>query len=387
MQTFRNNFSALRSTCWFVGLLILLAGCQNSQTPAEQAPAAKLSQGPVDRLTLALMGDPEDEVSRMGLIALQGDSLPGVQKLLASNDPAVRLAGIEILEEIVAPGAIEMLIASLEDPDESVRLEVVEGLGTWQNAKATEPLLALYPNETDSQVKYEILTSLGAIGSIEAIPVLQAATKADDRYLRMWGMDALCTMRAPRATQRAIKLIQDPDRYVRLQVLQSCKNLIVQNTPTEELLETVLVADSFTEASLGRAILTEQMAGTYGAPNRAIVREVTRKRLGADDNIIAALLLAEVGDPAAIPRLLQSAADPDPQLRHNIAYRLGQLGDPATIPDLIVLLGDQSELVSGTAAGALQQWDNPSFPAAQTALQNYTGPKLPPPTGPRLPAE
>ena len=134
MLSFRNNFSALRSTSWLVGLLILLAGCQNSDNPSEQAPAAKLMQGPVDRLTLALMGDPEDEVNQMGLIALQGDSLPGVQKLLASNDPAVRFAGVEILEEIVAPGAIEMLIASLEDPDESVRLEVVEALGTWQNA-------------------------------------------------------------------------------------------------------------------------------------------------------------------------------------------------------------------------------------------------------------
>ena len=91
MQIFRNNFSALRSTCWLVGLLILLAGCQNSQTPAEQAPAPKLSQGPVDRLALALMGDPEDEVSQMGLVALQGDSLPGVQKLLAAM---IRLFGL-----------------------------------------------------------------------------------------------------------------------------------------------------------------------------------------------------------------------------------------------------------------------------------------------------
>jgi len=355
MNNFREHCSALRPTGWLIGLMLLIASCQNSEIPPEQAPAPEVSQGPVARLTQALLQDPDDEVSRMGLIALQGDSLPGIQKLLASDDVEVRIAGIEILEGTTAPGSIELLIASLTDPDEAVRLEVVEALGQWHNPKATDPLLALYPNESDNQVRYEILTSLGMIGDAEAIPVLQQATEDDDRYLRMWGMDALCTMRAPRATERAIKLSRDPDRFVRLQVLHSCRSLFIQN------------------ASIVR--------------ERKEVREATRMRLDGEDNLNAVLLLAEIGDPAAIPGLLQNADDPNAEIRHNIAYRLGQLGDPETIPTVIVLLRDKHDLVSGTAAGALQQWDNPSYPAVQKALQSYTGPRLPPPTGPRLPAE
>ena len=79
---------------WLAGLIIVLGGCQSSEIAPEKEAAIQRSQGPVARLTQALLIEPDDEVSQMGLVALQEDSLPGIEKLLASNDPNVRFAAI-----------------------------------------------------------------------------------------------------------------------------------------------------------------------------------------------------------------------------------------------------------------------------------------------------
>ena len=153
-----------------------------------------------------------------------------------------------------------------------------------------------------------------------------------------------------------------------------------QEGDIEIILDFTLRTDSFVEAMLARKILLNQMAGSLGAANRAIVQKESRARLMDVNNLMAGLLLAELGDTAAIPALTTAAANPDPQVRHNAAYRLGQLGQSTTIPTLLVLLQDQVPLVSGTAAGALAQWNNAQSPEVESALLAYDGPRLPPPT-------
>lgn len=386
MLNFIENRSASFSTSCIFGLLLILASCQNTDNPVEKTteqPAPMdnqiSGQGPVARLTAAVLKDPDDEISRMGLVALQGDSIPGIQRLLASDNIEVRSAGIDTLKQITAPGSIELLITSLTDPDENLRLQVVEALGEWQNNKATKPLIALFPNEPDAQVRYEILTTLGLIGSLEAIPLLEQATEDDDRYVRMWGIDALCRMRAPNATVLGLERLKDTDAFVRIQVLRSCRARFVENGTTPAILDSIFSAKSFGEAMWGRKVLEQKIAGTRGNPDREIIRQASLAQLQTENSVMAGLLLAEIGDRAAIPALRQAATDIDPQVRHNVAYRLGQLGDPEAIPTLLVLLQDSDKLVSGTASGALQQWDNASFPEVQEASSAYTGPRLPAP--------
>jgi HEAT repeat protein len=375
--------SALYAAASMLGLLLLITGCQTAEGPRETPPGDETPtsseiarRGPTERLTAAILNDPDDEVSRMGLVALRGDSLPGIQRLLASDNVEVRSAGIDTLKQITAEGSVELLIQSLGDPDESIRLEVVEALGEWRNTKATSPLIELYPKEQDPQVRYEILTTLGLIGSPEAIPLLEQATGDDDRYVRMWGMDALCTMRAPNAEVLGLKLLKDTDSFVRMQVLRSCRSLFLENDTTAAILETIFDAPSFVEASWGRKILEAKIAGTRGNSDREIIRQASLAELETERRVMAALLLAEVGDQRAIPALHEIASDPNPQVRHHVAYRLGQLAAPESIPTLIVLLQDSDPLVSGTASGALLQWDNASHPAVQKATAAYTGPRL-----------
>lgn len=379
-STRRDSLSFL--TVYFCSLVLLFAACQSSEEPRNPTPESSeiAVEGTVNRLVLAIVEDPDDEISRSGLIAMQETSLAGVQTLLSDENLEVRSAGVDIARQIPRPGSLDLLIATLTDADESIRLEAVEALGEWQNSKATAPLLALHPKEEDAQVRYEILTSLGRIGDSEAIPLLQRSVQNEDRYVRMWGMDALCTMRAPGALVQGYGLLEDPEVFVRRQVLRSCRNLFSQEGDIEIILDFTLRTDSFVEAMLARKILLNQMAGSLGAANRAIVQKESRARLMDVNNLMAGLLLAELGDTAAIPALTTAAANPDPQVRHNAAYRLGQLGQSTTIPTLLVLLQDQVPLVSGTAAGALAQWNNAQSPEVESALLAYDGPRLPPPT-------
>jgi cyclophilin family peptidyl-prolyl cis-trans isomerase/HEAT repeat protein len=69
----------------------------------------------------------------------------------------------------------------------------------------------------------------------------------------------------------------------------------------------------------------------------------------------AALAAGRIGDPLAVPRLIQRLPDPEVEVRRSAAFALGLIGDPEAVPALTALLADRDATTRGRAAEALSR--------------------------------
>jgi HEAT repeat protein len=157
---------------------------------------------------------------------------------------------------------------------------VLTGLGSanpedrWAAARAAAEvpdsaaaLAAALPQEADARVREAMFTSLGRIGTRDSIAGMLPLLRSGDSALRTGALDALCA--SVIATHELLpQLLQDPDVDVRI---LSCE--------------------------LARSLPSEQASRILGA---VLARE-------AEVNVCAAAIevLAEVGNPSALPSLTQ----------------------------------------------------------------------------------
>jgi HEAT repeat protein len=135
--------------------------------------------------------------------------------------------------------------------------------------EATAALAAALPRETDSRVREAMFTSLVRIGTRDSLATVLPLLRSNDSALRTGALDALRS--APIAAHELLSgLLGDPDTDVRI---LSCE--LARNLPSEEASRTLC------------ALLARE----------------------SEVNVCAAAVevLAEVGDPTALPTLMQCA--------------------------------------------------------------------------------
>ena len=81
--------------------------------------------------------------------------------------------------------------------------------------------------------------------------------------------------------------------------------------------------------------------------------------------------LGKLGDPQAVPPLIQALGDRSENVRAAAAEALGAIGDPQAVPPLIQALGDDEFWVRRAAAEALVRIGAPAVPALIQALGDY----------------
>lgn len=69
----------------------------------------------------------------------------------------------------------------------------------------------------------------------------------------------------------------------------------------------------------------------------------------------AALILGKLGDPRAVPALIQALKDSDESVRGVVATSLGKLGDPSSANALLAATHDPSEFVRNQAKASLEK--------------------------------
>ena len=74
----------------------------------------------------------------------------------------------------------------------------------------------------------------------------------------------------------------------------------------------------------------------------------------------AALAAGRIGDPLAVPRLIQRLKDQEPEVRRSAAFALGLIGSAEATPALISSLEDADSAMRGRAAEALGRIGSPS---------------------------
>ena len=91
-----------------------------------------------------------------------------IKRLLANEDPQLRLRGLVALKEYDSETAVPLLIERSRDQAFLVRSFVAMGLGRKRSEQAYATLLKMLEKETDHNVQAEISNSLGLYGPVAA---------------------------------------------------------------------------------------------------------------------------------------------------------------------------------------------------------------------------
>lgn len=329
----------------------------------------------VTRLTASLGQDERREDAVAALVAIGPPALPALRATLRqSDDPDTRVAAMDVLEGIESDASVPVVIGALGDEDANVRLRAVEVLGTFADRRAAKPLMQLYRKDDDDQVRYECLTSLGHIGDPAAAGLLVEGVGDDDPYVRMWSADALCAMGDSRAPAVALALLEDPNRYVRQQVMQSCGSVLDTPEGQVALIRTALLAEKLKTSLIARVQLRKLLARPeLSAPLKDRIRNLAKRELKSERAIRAALLLGDIKDPAAAAQLVAALRDSNFLIRNQAAYQLGSIGEADAIPALVAALDDEQPVVAATAYDSLLVFAERGNTAAREAVHEFTG--------------
>lgn len=306
------------------------------------------------------------------LVALGEPAVPHLARALGDSRENVRLVAVGALGRVRGDAAVDALLGGLADRSDTVRLEVVRKLGEMRARKAVPALLDRYRKDEDDQVRYECLTSLGLIGDRAAVGLLVQETSNPDQYVRMWAMDALCTMQDEHAPTLALTLMGDTSRYVREQVMRSCGGALDTPDGHRMLIEFALANPEF-EATVWARRNLQSYVKAHGDAMAETIRSTALAELHGPRGLRAALLLGDLGDEAATDRLIEALQDPDAWVRHHAAFLLARIGEPRAVPGLIGALGDEVELVAVTAYTSLQEFADRGDDRAKKALESYKG--------------
>jgi HEAT repeat protein len=358
---------------------------RHAQPPAsggqgEPQKASTGLEGAVAGLVQSL-GSEDDEERQRAIDALAAMGPPVIDLVaVVLRDPSAeqRAGAVEVLSEIGGPPTVPPLLEALRDSSEDVRLMAVEALGEVRDPRAVQPLLELYGRDEDAQVRYECLTSLGLIGDPAAAPLLVRETRDDHPFVRVWAIDALCTMNDAQAAERALALLGDSDRGVRRRVLRACRRALDNAEGHRALLAIALHDEDVDLAVFARFDLRSYLEGPGGAQLAEEIRApaVSALQAGSADMLRAALLLGELRDGRATTRLIEALHDPNHVIRDHATLLLGRIGDPRAVPGLIETLNDPLPMIRATAHNSLAWIAADGDPRAQEAVKAYTGPKF-----------
>src|SRR5512142_2685270 len=184
-----------------------------------------------DEITSVLLDDPKIEVRQAAARSLGNTGHPAALPYLleALHDSywwyEREYAADDLLSAIERMGtnAVKPLIMTLQDKEGTVRKFAAILLGRLGDPRAIEPLsMALYDmHHEGGKVSAEALTRFGA----SALEVLVEALRHPEMWIRIHAIEALAAIRDRRVAPILLEMLNDPEREVKKQVIQSLGEL------------------------------------------------------------------------------------------------------------------------------------------------------------------
>ncbi len=135
------------------------------------------------------------EAAENALRRIRGSAaVVAVAPLLRSEDAAVRNSAMDILREIGSDD-VKVLASLLHDTDPDIRIFSADILGTSSSPLAVAMLCDALATDPEVNVRYQVCVSLGELGSVEAAPALSEALK-DEEWVQFAAVEALSKIRA-----------------------------------------------------------------------------------------------------------------------------------------------------------------------------------------------
>ncbi|WP_438019095.1 HEAT repeat domain-containing protein [Sorangium sp. So ce315] len=320
------------------------------------AAAAAMGAAGLPEAVSPLLGHLDDtapevraEVARaLGRIADARAVVPLIGKVQDSI-PEVRRATARALGELGDARAVSALILALQDASQDVRVEAVTALGRLRSDEATSAiadLVAASPGAlgafagsrpadsgtSSNDVRDAALRALGRIGSEAAVRVLLAALAKDDPAApRSAVRDALVSAGKLPATPAGGAGAAGGGAAPQAgaaggaapQAGAAGSGAPRKNTAVPALIAALAAAPSASTAA-GAALVLGELRATEGLA--AIVRGMQRGVVPLRHGLRA---LGALGDPAALPSVLELLGDADPSVRREAIRAATALLDPA----------------------------------------------------------
>ncbi len=322
----------------------------------------------------------------MRIGAAAGDALAA---RLEDPDQDLRKFCVDVLGEIGGADAVPALVTRLGDADENVRGAAAEALGKI-GGEAAEAALMDVLGGADLLVTLSALDALGRAGCL--VPFGRLSPLLGKRLLRRPVLRLLARIADPAALAALVESLGDPARGTREAALGALGEWMDWHDPGRtaakqalEALDPAALTDACALALegrdpvvvagavevlalLGAAELAPRMIEAAGDERlrervqSALLRmgeAVTRPLLAALDGLgpaaqeVAAAVLAGIGDPRAVPELVQRLDQGDDRVRLAAVEALGLLGDERAVEPLSRYLGRADRLLSGTVIRAL----------------------------------
>lgn len=192
--------------------------------------------------------------------------------------------------DIVLP----LLTEALNHEKDFIRSDAVRVLGDIKAPiQDVMPLLAKALNDKDESVHRATIEALGKVGDPVAVPVLREALQDSDVVQK--AAIALTQIDAPEALQTLISALNDPAGMVRYYVSDA---LAEMNPPPKEVVAALIATLNDIDPSV---------------------------------RCNAASALGRIGDPAAVPMLIENLTHPNPWVREAAVDALKEIGTPEAL--------------------------------------------------------
>jgi len=317
------------------------------------------------------------------------EQVPVVLEFVADPSPVVREEALRAATALLDPSrpdgrAVEPLAATLRAPRTSPgeRAAVATLLGRTGAPRAAVELAGLVASK-DAALRLAAIDAIGALGSgaAEAKPGEGIADDAlvplladSDPAVRLHTAVALAASGGVKARAALLGKLEGGDEVDRYAVLAALGGILERNPD---------------EAAVAR--LFKELAVAAGPERDAVLEAVGRARLPSvlralgeaatkgdvdDRRMIAAVLAAHRGSPAAVALAKSLANDPDGGVRAQAAFSLGVLGDASVLPVLVGLAKSGDADVAADAAGGIARAASLLGTSGQAAIAGAVCPML-----------
>ncbi|MDW8362735.1 MAG: CheR family methyltransferase [Myxococcales bacterium] len=309
------------------------------------------------------------EHRRRALLALErrapGDAVRAALDAFADIDWRVRKEAAALVGRCADDAAIGLLVDRLARSEEpSIRgacLEAIALLGERASSALFETLARTPPGR-----RRFLIEALGETRAEAAVRVLSQIARESNPHEAVAAIDALGRIGGPRATEALLPLLQTPDRFLRLAVLDALERCRAR-------IPWRLLGDHLAEPAARRAVVG--LLGRCGDP-RAVEPLLARLR-EADDALFVqttrglATLVAEC--PPAFDVLLERAPSLDARARAKLRRLVGD-GPPQTRAAAALLLVASREVEALPQIASLAATEGLS-PQARSALRRWGEPR------------
>lgn len=167
-------------------------------------------------------------------------AFPKIQALATDSNVRVRYAAVSQLSTVGEANreeSLKILRDRLEnDPEIDVKAAAADGMGALHLTEAYPDLEQAYHNTQEWLLQMSIVATLGELGDLRALNLLQQALDSSTDLVRASAVSALGELGNVEAAEYLFPLVDDPDWQVRHRVAQALHRLGAQGEGVDSAL-------------------------------------------------------------------------------------------------------------------------------------------------------